>query len=44
MLPRERNRLSFRIPFLFEGVADGTVAIIALLIVFVFLTMGLRWW
>jgi hypothetical protein len=45
-MAEKRDRLSFRIPWLLEAVAEGPLAIGVLLVLVVFLTIakGLGWW
>ena len=46
LVAKKRNRLSFRIPWLLEAVAEGPLAIGVLLIPVIFLTLakGMAWW
>ncbi len=45
-MAEKRNRLSFRIPWLMEAVAEGSLAISVLfvLVVFMTITKGMGWW
>jgi hypothetical protein len=45
-MAEKRNRLSFRIPWLMEAVAEGPLAIgvLFVLVVFMIITKGMAWW